>query len=374
MPVSVLSCSVVPSGDGMVEDVDPRDRRGRRYPLIALVRAAACAVATGARSYAAIGHWLRRAPQDALARLGFPARGSLGIRTAASMDTLRRIIERLHPDGLAALLRPAGGASSRPTRLAADGKSARGSRTRTRTEAHLLAVIDQDDQVIAQLRIPDKTNEIPCLRDVLGELDIEGAWVSADALHTQTETARFLVEDKKAHFLLTVKLNQPTLYDSCRSLPWKKATTKHYDRTEGHGRKETRVVQVLSVSHLDFPHVRQVARVTRHRTDTATGKRTRETVYVITDLPSQQAEPRDIALGLRDHWKIENKIHYIRDVLWDEDRSQIHTGHGPENMATLRNAILNRLRATGTTNITEAVRDLSYEPFTAPLDLLAIAR
>ncbi len=373
MPVSVLSCSVVPSGDGMVEDVDPRDRRGRRYPLVALVRAAACAVATGARSYAAIGHWLRRAPQDALARLGFPARGSLGIRVAASMDTLRRIIGHLHPDGLAALLRPADGESSRPTRLAADGKSARGSRTRTRTAAHLLAVIDQDDQVIAQLRIPDKTNEIPCLREVLGELDIAGAWVSADALHTQTETARFLVEDKKAHFLFTVKLNQPTLYDSCRRLPWKKATTKHYDRTKGHGRKETRVVQVLSVSHLDFPHVRQVARVTRHRTDTATGKRTRETVYVITDLPSQQAKPRDIALGLRDHWKIENKIHYIRDVLWDEDRSQIHTGHGPENMATLRNAILNRLRATGTTNITEAVRDLSYEPFTAPLDLLAIA-
>lgn len=165
--------------------------------------------------------------------------------------------------------------------------------------------------------------------------------------------------------MLTVKLNQPTLYDSCRRLPWKKATTKHYDRTEGHGRKETRVVQVLSVSHLDFPHVRQVARVTRHRTDTATGKRTRETVYVITDLPSQQAKPQDIALGLRDHWKIENKIHYIRDDLWDEDRSQIHTGHGPENMATLRNAILNRLRATGTTNITEAVRDLSHEPFAA---------
>ncbi|MGH3804960.1 MAG: transposase, partial [Pseudonocardiaceae bacterium] len=83
---------------------------------------------------------------------------------------------------------------------------------------HLLAVIDQDDQVIAQLRIPDKTNEVNCLRELLDPLDIQGAWVSADALHTQRETARFLVEVKKTHYLLTVKLNQPTLYARCRGL------------------------------------------------------------------------------------------------------------------------------------------------------------
>ncbi|MET7665400.1 ISAs1 family transposase [Streptomyces sp. NPDC005463] len=253
MPALVLSGSVVPAGEAGVGDVDPRDRRGRRYPLIALVGAAACAVVAGARSYAAIGHWLRRAPQDTLGRLGFPARGALGVRPAASMDTVRRLVEQLHPEGLAMLLQPAGTEQDRPVRLSADGKSARGSRTRSRTAAHLLAVIDQDDQVIAQLRIPDKTNEIPCLREILAPLDIEDAWVSADALHTQTETARFLVEDKKAHYLLTVKLNQPTLYARCRRLPWEKATAKYYDRTKGHGRQETRVVQVLTVSHLDFP-------------------------------------------------------------------------------------------------------------------------
>ncbi|WP_416223440.1 transposase family protein [Streptomyces hygroscopicus] len=77
MLAPVLSCSVAPAGVDP-EGVDPRDRRRRRYPLVALVRAAACAVAAGTRSYAAVGHWLRRAPQDALARLSFPARGVLG--------------------------------------------------------------------------------------------------------------------------------------------------------------------------------------------------------------------------------------------------------------------------------------------------------
>ncbi|MER7960224.1 ISAs1 family transposase [Streptomyces sp. NPDC096030] len=373
MPAPALSCSVAPAGD-TVEDAGPRDRRGRRYPLVVLVRAAACAVAAGARWYAAVGHWLRRAPQDALARLGFPVRGVLGVRPAAPMDTVRRVLGQLHPGGLAGLLRPIGTDRDRPVRLAADGKSARGSRTRTRTAAHLLAVIDQDDQVIAQLRIPDKTNEVPCLRALLAPLDIGDAWVSADALHTQRETARFLVEDKKAHYLFTVKLNQPTLYARCRSLPWEKATAKYYDRTGGHGRKETRVIQVLTVSHLDFPHTRQVARVTRYRTDKTTGKRTRQTVCVITGLPSRQAKPQDTALALPGHWHIENKIHYVRDTLWDEDRSRIRTGHGPENMATLRNTTLNRLRARDATSITEAVRDLSYEPFTAPPGLLGIPR
>ncbi|WP_432072407.1 transposase family protein [Streptomyces wuyuanensis] len=117
------------AGDDAAEGVDPRGRRGRRYPLLALVRAAACAVAAGARSYAAVGHWLRRAPQDALVRLGFPVRGVPGARPAASMDTVRRVIEQLHPDGLAVLLRPADVERARPVRLAADGKSARGSRT-----------------------------------------------------------------------------------------------------------------------------------------------------------------------------------------------------------------------------------------------------
>jgi predicted transposase YbfD/YdcC len=336
------------------------------------VRAATCAVAAGARSYAAIGQWLRRAPQHALARLGFPARGLLGVRPAPTKHTVRRIIEKITPRGLQGLLSPASEPVRRPRQLAADGKSARGSRTRDRQAAHLLAVLDDAGQVLAQLRVPDKTNEIPCLRKLLGPLDITGTVVTADALHTQTETARFLVEEKQAHYVLTVKANQPTLYANCRALPWEKATAKHYDRSRGHGRTETRVIQVLTVSHFAFPHVRQVARVTRHRTDRATGKRTRETVYVITDLPSSQARPEDLAQAVRGHWGIENKVHYVRDTVWDEDRSRVRTGHGPENMATLRNTALNLLRAEGATSIAEAVRDLSYQPFTKPLDLLGI--
>ena len=86
-----------------------------------------------------------------------------------------------------------------------------------------------------------------------------------------------------------MKKNRPALHARLRTLPWDRATAKFYDRSQGHGRKETRVVQVLTVDDLDFPHAAQVARITRYRTGLKTGNRTRETVYVITDLTSRQA-------------------------------------------------------------------------------------
>ncbi|WP_432019669.1 transposase [Streptomyces sp. 1222.5] len=112
------------------------------------------------------------------------------------------------------------------------------------------------------------------------------------------------------------------------------------------------MVQVLTVDDLDFPHAAQVARITRHRTSPKTGKRTRDTVYVITDLTSRQASPEKIARLARSQWVIENRLHFIRDVAFDEDRSPVRTGYGPENMATLRNLAINKLRENGHTNVT----------------------
>jgi predicted transposase YbfD/YdcC len=93
---------------------------------------------------------------------------------------------------------------------------------------------------------------------------------------------------------------------------------------------------------------------------------------VITGLTSRLASPEKIARLVRSQWVIENRLHFIRDVTFDEDRSQLRTGHGPENMATLRNLAINELREHGHTNIAAGLRKMSYEPFTRPLDLLGI--
>jgi predicted transposase YbfD/YdcC len=350
---------------------DPHHRRGKRHPLVCVLLAACSAVVAGARSFAAIGQWARSAPQHALARLGARILPGLGVRVAPSAATIRRVITLVCPGGLADLLGcdPAG-----TDTLAVDGKTTRGSRTVDTPAAHLLAAMTGTGMTVTQLRVPDKTNEITCFAALLAPYDLAGVTVTADALHTQREHARFLVADKQAHYALTVKRNQPGLFDQLRRLPWAQATARYYDRSTGHERLETRVIAALTVTDLgvDFPHATQVAKIVRHRTSTTTGKRTRETVYMITDLTSRQATPQRLAHIVRSQWTIENRLHHVRDTAWREDASTVHTGHGPDNMATLRSFAINQLRAAGHANIAAALRDMSYDPFHRPLDLLGI--
>jgi predicted transposase YbfD/YdcC len=357
--------------DRLAELPDPRHRRGRRHRLVAVLVVACSAVAAGARSFAAIGQWARNAPQDTLARLGVRLVKALGVRVAPSAATIRRVIGAVCPAGLADLL---GCDPTGADTVAVDGKSARGSRRGDIPAAHLLAAITGTGMTVTQLRVPCKTNEIGCFTDLLAPFEMTGVTVTADALHTQRGHATWLVETKNAHYAFCVKRNQPGLFDQLRCLPWAKATARYYDRGHGHGRRETRVVLTLTVTDLavDFPHATQVAKLTRHRTITATGRRTRETVYIITDLTSRQASPERLAAIVRSQWTIENRLHHVRDTAWREDASTIHTGHGPANMATLRNHAINQLRAAGHDNIAAALRDVSYQPFTRPLELLGI--
>ena len=104
--------------------------------------------------------------------------------------------------------------------LAIDGKALRGSADGDGKPVHLFAaLLHAEGMVVAQMAVPDKTNEIPCVKELLDPLDLHDTVVTADALHTQTETARFLVEDKGADYVFTVKENQPTLYQALARLP-----------------------------------------------------------------------------------------------------------------------------------------------------------
>ncbi|MFJ1706635.1 ISAs1 family transposase [Kitasatospora sp. NPDC088346] len=209
---------------------------------------------------------------------------------------------------------------------------------------------------------------------MLAPFDLTEVTVAADALHTQRGHVRFLVEEEKAHYLLVVKGNQPGLHRRLRSLPWSDVTARRYDRETGHGRRETRVTRALTVTYLglDFPHAVQAVRILRHRTDLRTGTVSRQTVCAITDLTSRQASPQRLGQLVRSQRTIENRLHFVRDTTFAEDASKIRTGHGPENMATLRNLAINTLRAAGHRNIAAGLRHVSYQPFTRPLDLLGI--
>ena len=165
----------------------------------------------------------------------------------------------------------------------------------------------------------------------------------------------------------------PTLHQQLAGLPWRAVPDATRDTGRGHGRREIRTLKILTVSTgIDFPHAAQAIQIRRRRHRLDQPKRfTTETVYAITNLRVHQARPAQLAAWIRRHWHIENQIHWIRDVTYDEDRSQIRTGTGPQVMAALRNAAIGALRVTGATNIAAANRHHARDS-TRPLALLGI--
>jgi predicted transposase YbfD/YdcC len=203
-----------------------------------------------------------------------------------------------------------------------------------------------------------KHNETSHFTELLEPLDLDGAVVTSDALHTVRANLNWLAEDKKAHYIAVVKKNQPLLHARIKALPWRQVPGGSTAREAGHGRTETRTLRAAHVSRLDFPHARQAIKITRWRKDTATGKTSRETVYAVTSLTSAHATAQDLARLVREHWSIEAH-HHVRDVTFSEDASTSRTGSGPANLATIRAAIIAAIKDAGYLHIPEGRRDHS---------------
>jgi predicted transposase YbfD/YdcC len=197
---------------------------------------------------------------------------------------------------------------------------------------------------------------------LLDRIDITGAIITADALHTQRAHVTYLT-GRGARYLLTVKANQPTLLRQLKALPWNDIPVADTSTDKAHGRREQRTVKLTAVSAgIGFPHAALALQITRRSRPLAGGRWRTETVYAITDLTAEQATAAELADAARAHWGIENRLHWVRDVSYGEDLSQVRTGHGPAVMATLRNLAISLLRAAGATNIAAACRHLSRHP------------
>lgn len=174
---------------------------------------------------------------------------------------------------------------------------------------------------------------------MLDAIEIKGRTITADALLTQRELAQYLVEERGARYHFTVKGNQPSLLSDIslyfKNSP-KEADFIHTGSGE-HGRIETRKIWTTTTlnHYLSFPHVQQAFKIERESINKKTRKISREIVYGITSAPVEQKNPEQILNDNRKHWRVES-CHYIIDWNYDEDRSQIRTGFGPENITRLR--------------------------------------
>ena len=316
------------------------------------------AVIAGARSFVAIGEWVAHQPIEAL--------HALGVTTAAGPDesTIRRVFARLDAglldQILGAFMWTRTHTVGQRRVIALDGKTVRGARSRTTCAPHLVAALDHaTGTVVGQLAVSAKSNEIPAVPRLLALFDLNAVVVTVDAMHTQSDTAK-QITGAGGDYVFTVKGNQPTLFRRCKDLPWRDVPS-HTVTSRGHGRTATRTIKVVTApAWIEFAGATQVAQL--RRTVTRNGKRTVEVVYLITSADHCQAPPATLAAWVQGHWGIENRLHWVRDVTYDEDRSQVRTGNSPHVMATLRSTAISLLRLAGVENIAQGLRHHARDP------------
>jgi len=335
---------------------DPRKKRGRRHALAGLLAVGIAAVIAGSRSFAAIGQWAADAGPDVLATLG-AARGG------AEESTYRRAFALVSADVLdrvlgAWLWTRAAAADGRLV-IAIDGKTVRGAKNKDRKAPHLVTALAHGiGAVLGQVAVDAKTNEIPAVRDLLKAFaDVAGVVFTIDALHTQHDTAQLII-GRGADYVMTVKANMPTLYQQLKKLPWSQIASVSSVGND-HGRRARRTIKVaLAPAWIGFEGAAQVAQL--RRTVVKKGKKTIEVVYLITS--DRMASPQTLAAWVRRHWHIENKLHWVRDVTYQEDKSLVRTGNAPRVMASLRSLAISILRLDGHANIAAANRHHARDP------------
>jgi predicted transposase YbfD/YdcC len=207
-----------------------------------------------------------------------------------------------------------------------------------------------------------RTNEIKTAIPLLDPINIEGKVITADALLTQRAIADYLVRERKAHYHFTVKANQPTLLQDITFFFLNRKEPNYIDNSPpDHGRIEIRKIWTTTElnNYLNFPHVGQAFVIERHCIDKKSGKYSCETSYGITSQLPKEADAQSVLTTNRGHWSIENSCHYILDWNYDEDRSRIRIGYGPENITRLRRFAIGVIKSKGVSSVAQKMRQLT---------------
>lgn len=368
--------------DLLAEIPDFRQAQGRRHPLSAILALSVAACMCGYRSYGAIAEWGRNYGTELLSALGFthrraPCAATLNtVLRGLDTEAVERVLATWAEGVLATLAMPPQALEA----IAIDGKTLRGARRQKAPGAHLLSALGHRlGLTLGQQAVADKTNEIGAIGDVLGALVLENRVITMDALLTQRDTAETIIGGG-GDYVMIVKGNQPTLHEEIATLfaaPAIVAETLASAATLdlGHGRIEHRRITTSTAlcGYTDWAGMAQVFEIERVVTHKKSGEQRAEIVYGVTSLARERASAAQVLELVRHHWHIENKSHWVRDVTFDEDRSQVRVGSIPQVMAALRNTAIGLMRVAGETNIAAACRRFAAQPWSA-LALIGIVR
>jgi predicted transposase YbfD/YdcC len=348
---------------------DPRrDTKNKLHRLTDILTIATCAVLGGAESWEAIA-------EDGRTKADFFRRSLPLDNGVPSPDTFERVFAKLAPGAFSQAFGRWMASACQATGLAPvaiDGKSARAAKRDTATGClHVVTARAAEGRlVLGTAAVADGSNEIAAIPELLRALDLAGAIVTIDAAGCQVENAR-IIREKKGHYLLTVKDNQPTLraaveavFDRACEADFVGARTDgHEEVDDGHGRHEERYVTVVyepTGLPVDWPDMAAVVLVNRERE--VGGERTTTSHYYISSHAGTAAE---FARGVRGHWDIENGLHWVLDVVFREDRSRVREGNAGTNLAMIRRvaaSLLSRApgKGSGVTKRLKAGWDESY--------------
>jgi predicted transposase YbfD/YdcC len=246
---------------------------------------------------------------------------------------------------------------------AVDGKALRGSATATGARTFLVGAVSHvAGVVLGQRQVPNKKGEGGQVEALLAPLDAAGMVFTLDALHTTKKTARLITQKLHAHYILILKGNQPLARQAAHrvlqgaDVDWVASSAVEDDR--GHARTERRSIRTVGVDDALFPGALQAFRLRRDVGGLDNVWTTKEIVYGITSLPADLAGPEHLNWYQRQHWTVENRLHWTRDVTFQEDASQVRTGTAPRALASFRNLAINTFRLAGRANIAHTRRDL----------------
>jgi predicted transposase YbfD/YdcC len=373
VPVADACCDLLELFAGVA---DGRVGPGRDHPVAAVLALAAAAVVAGMKGYAAITGWVADVPPAILTDVYL--RSGAAPAPPPSKTTIWRVLTDADPGALDAAVgtwlmnlagftapaavgpnaaEEAGSRALMQVRL--DGKAIRGAKDADGNQVRLLAALVGPDAaasvVAAQAEVGKKTNEVPMAAVVLGQVDLAGKVVTADALHTVKATADH-IHEHGGEFVLPVKENRRALFDALDALPWGQVPVAHTATDKGHGRITTRTIQVLPApDDLPFPHVSQVFLIERYVTGLHGQPISAVAALGVASPKPEQADAAGLAGYVREQWSIES-LHWIRDTLYQEDKSTVRTRSGPRIMAALRNLAIGALHLAGRHDTTEATR------------------
>ena len=348
---------------------DHRRAQGRKHSIASVLAVHILATLCNMRGPVAAAEYARSLDQEELQSIGAWYNRTTGCYEPPSKATINRVVMHADAEQVEATLqryaRPRVAVAvaqqdTERTALAADGKHIRGANRNGSMHFETVTLVEHRTGVpVASLNYHDDGGEIAAVGALLEEVPIAGAVITIDALHTTLDTAASIVEKHAADYLMTVKQNAPETFQALLTMPWELATGRFSEDPEkGHGRIDRRHIEVLTPppNTLTYPHVAQVFRVRRERTNLKSGEKSVEYAYGITSVAAERGSAQQLLAWNRGHWSIEVKNHLRRDKTFDEDACLARTGLAPANRATCNNIALALILHQGNTNAAAALR------------------